>query len=418
MGKLWSLKQVLRHWNKEVFGNIDTKIVAGKDSLAAIQKDIYEMGDSESLMNSELEATVELNQCLAQQHAFFAQKNRNSWLRDGNRNTAFFHRIHRIRKARAGINTLNVDGVVTTDLKVISEHIVRFYSDLFRASNREPPDFALVHELISPVFNPAKTKAYFSKHVPLHIRRYAHTTLGISVGELPFTYLGVPLFRGVPKAVHLRGIADRILGKFATWKGTALSMVGRICLLNSVIASSLVHSMMVYKWPRSLLNNIDRAMRCFVWTGKIEAQGFCTVSWGKACASKNEGGLGIRSIITSNETFLQKLAWSVLTSQESAMTFVRSRFWKGLLARACITSSVGGGFGLTSLISRVRLIGFWVHLDEFFVTKHLDIVEQMMNYSCEADSDTLVWPRSVHGMLTARVAHASLQQRFPSVSWG
>ncbi|KAL8525168.1 hypothetical protein ACS0TY_014697 [Phlomoides rotata] len=42
----------------------------------------------------------------------------------------------------------------------------------------------------------------------------------------------------------------------------------------------------------------------------------------------------------------------------------------------------------------------------------------MMNYSCEADSDTLVWPRSMHGILTARVAYAGIQQRFPSVSWG
>ncbi|KAL8512953.1 hypothetical protein ACS0TY_019205 [Phlomoides rotata] len=50
--------------------------------------------------------------------------------------------------------------------------------------------------------------------------------------------------------------------------------------------------------------------------------------------------------------------------------------------------------------------------------KHLDIVEQTMNYSFEANSDTLVWPRSVHGTLIARVAYASLQQRFPLVSWG
>ncbi|KAL8549246.1 hypothetical protein ACS0TY_008192 [Phlomoides rotata] len=71
---------------------------------------------------------------------------------------------------------------------------------------------------------------------------------------------------------------------------------------------------------------------------------------------------------------------------------------------------------LTHPVSDYYIDGLW-HLDEFFVMKHLDIVEQMMNYSCEADSDTLVWPRSVHGTLMARVAYASLQQRFPSVSW-
>ncbi|KAL8502815.1 hypothetical protein ACS0TY_021804 [Phlomoides rotata] len=63
--------------------------------------------------------------------------------------------------------------------------------------------------------------------------------------------------------------------------------------------------------------------------------------------------------------------------------------------------------------------GAW-HLDEFFVMKHLEIeiIEDMMNYSCDADSDFLVWPHSVHGSLSTKVAYAGLQQRYPIVSWG
>ncbi|KAL8480977.1 hypothetical protein ACS0TY_027492 [Phlomoides rotata] len=51
--------------------------------------------------------------------------------------------------------------------------------------------------------------------------------------------------------------------------------------------------------------------------------------------------------------------------------------------------------------------GVW-HLDEFFVMKHLEIVEDMMHYSCDADSDFLVWPHSVHGSLSTKVAYAGL----------
>ncbi|KAL8479156.1 hypothetical protein ACS0TY_026131 [Phlomoides rotata] len=282
-------------------------------------------------------------------------------------------------------------------------------------------------------FNPAKTKAYFGRHVPAHNWRYARTTLGIGIGDLPFTYLGVPLFRGAPKAMHLRGIADHIIAKFATWKGSTLSMAGRICLVNSVIASSLVHSMMIYKWSRSLLNKIDRAMRCFIWMRKIERQGFSTVSWGKACSSKDEGGLGIRFITLSNDAFLQKLAWSVLTRGRRLRPHVISilgearwilgqtsaaRFWLNNWMCYIIGIPHFARRFLAFPVSDYFFDDFW-HFDEFFVMKHMDIVEDMIHYSCEVDSDTLIWPRSVHVVtLTSKVAYAGLQQRFPSVSWG
>lgn len=40
-----------------------------------------------------------------------------------------------------------------------------------------------------------------------------------------------------------------------------LSLAGRVCLVNSVIVSSLTHSMMIYRWPRSHLKSMDNAMR-------------------------------------------------------------------------------------------------------------------------------------------------------------
>ena len=65
--------------------------------------------------------------------------------------------------------------------------------------------------------------------------------LSMRRGDLPFKYLGVPLFKGAPRRRHLRTIADRIIAKFSKWKGETLSMAGRLTLINSVIASSLKH---------------------------------------------------------------------------------------------------------------------------------------------------------------------------------
>ncbi|XP_019451698.1 PREDICTED: uncharacterized protein LOC109353792 [Lupinus angustifolius] len=93
--------------------------------------------------------------------------------------------------------------------------------------------------------------------------------LGFSVGSLPVQYLGIPLFKGRPKKIHLQPIADRILAKLATWKGSTLSMTGRVELVRSIIQSMLVYSFKIYKWPGNLLKLVDKGMRNFIWYGDI-----------------------------------------------------------------------------------------------------------------------------------------------------
>ncbi|KAL8503819.1 hypothetical protein ACS0TY_022514 [Phlomoides rotata] len=58
------------------------------------------------------------------------------------------------------------------------------------------------------------------------------------------------------------------------------------------------------------------------------------------------------------------------------------------------------------------------HLDEFFVMKHMDIIQDILKYSCEADEDTLVWPHELHGHISSRGAFRSLRPHFPEVNWG
>ncbi|KAL8456445.1 hypothetical protein ACS0TY_034597 [Phlomoides rotata] len=329
MQKLKRLKGALRIWNRQVFGLINKKIADANQAILAVQAQIYTTRDSDQLLESEIEATIQLNRFLKQEQLFFAQKNRVSWLKDGDRNSAFFQRLHRIKKARPGINSLYIDGTLSTDQGAICENIVAYYSSLFRGLSTDL-NMERVHEVIEPlVFNPEKSKDYFGKHVSVQNKNYFRDTLHIGSSSLPFTYLGVSLFQGAPKATHLRSTADRIIAKFTGWKGSALSMAGRVCLANLVIVSSLVHSMMVYKWPRSLLQKIDMAMRNFIWTGSTGRKSICPVSWTNVCASREEGGLGIRSIRTAIEAFLQRLAWNIINSKEASMLFVRARFFKG-----------------------------------------------------------------------------------------
>jgi hypothetical protein len=54
--------------------------------------------------------------------------------------------------------------------------------------------------------------------------------IGFKVGSLSFNYLGVPIFKGKPKARYFYLIADKIKAKLGAWKAFILSIAGRVQL--------------------------------------------------------------------------------------------------------------------------------------------------------------------------------------------
>ena len=81
--------------------------------------------------------------------------------------------------------------------------------------------------------------------------------LGFTVGTVPFLYLGCPIFQGKPKVVHFQMITNRIKTKLSTWKGSLLSIMGRVQLVKSIIHEMLVYSFHIYMWSRRLLRLLD-----------------------------------------------------------------------------------------------------------------------------------------------------------------
>jgi hypothetical protein len=153
--------------------------------------------------------------------------------------------------------------------------------------------------------------------------------LGFTIGTLPFVYLGVPIFKGKPKSIYLQPIADKIKSKLAAWKASLLSIAGRVQLVKSVIQSMLIYSITIYSWPISLLKDLERWMKNFIWSGDLNQRKLVTVGWKKVCKPAAEGGLGIRSIITLNEASNLKLCWDLVNSQDHWALLLKSRVIRG-----------------------------------------------------------------------------------------
>ena len=170
--------------------------------------------------------------------------------------------------------------------------------------------------------NPQKSFIYagsINHHRLLNIA----TSTGFNIGSLPFTYLGVPIFRGKPKTIHLQPYVDKVKTKLSSWKASLLSIAGRVQLVKSVAQSILLHCVSIYSWPVKLIKDVERWMRNFIWSGDVNQRKLVTVPWKKVCSPLNEGGLGIRSLSSINEGANLKLCWELCNSNHHWAQFLR-----------------------------------------------------------------------------------------------
>ena len=146
---------------------------------------------------------------------------------------------------------------------------------------------------------------------------------GFRRGVLPFTYLGVSLFLGALKHKWLQGVVDEVLSNFDKWKGSTLSMAGRMALINSVVLGSLLHTFMVYKWPLQLIKHIKKSIKNFLWTGDVNSKKTVMVNWSQCCVPIDEGGLSLKKLHWLNQALLSKLAWRVTSEDSFVFSFLR-----------------------------------------------------------------------------------------------
>ncbi|XP_057790991.1 uncharacterized protein LOC131008108 [Salvia miltiorrhiza] len=323
--------------------------------------------------------------------------------------------------------------------------------------------FEFYGSLSGQICSMEKSHVYFGDKTPNRLKRHIINILKFRKGSLPFNYLGVPIFSGRVKASFLRAIHDRIILKFARWKGMQLSMAGRICLVKSVIQSSITHSMMVYRWPRSLIKELDLKCRNFIWTGDVSKRPSCPVRWARVCAIKEEGGLGIRSFDIMNKSYLMKMAWNIIGGHSFSHQIMRSRYLTPLCRPTKVAASsiwLGLRLEITKLVDDTDCyvgegtsINFWIddwlgyslvkrcgvpdfllqtltcsvadyfyegiwHFTQNFINVFPEIVCDILLLLVGEGSDDRFWKSSVHGTVSATAAFSKRCHGFPYVKWG
>ncbi|MCH84849.1 RNA-directed DNA polymerase (Reverse transcriptase), partial [Trifolium medium] len=145
--KLKMLKDKLKIWNKDTFGNVHNMVKQAEIKLKVVQDRIDSDGHSELLLNLEKSAQLDLNNALNIEEMFWYEKSRINWHIDGDRNTKYFHRMAKIKSSTKMINAIRDGDTVLTEPSEVAIHIVNHFQNLF-SSNIVLQGSNLVEEVI------------------------------------------------------------------------------------------------------------------------------------------------------------------------------------------------------------------------------------------------------------------------------
>lgn len=130
---LKNMKQFLKAWNRNVFGDINLKVQAVGKNIQLCQ-DLLDAGPSDSLFQ-DLSDAKSVHNWLQTKESHRRQKSRIRWLNEGDSNAAFFHAYTKSRGAVNRIDKILFEGNWVVDPKEIQNLAVDHLSSMAQ-SNR------------------------------------------------------------------------------------------------------------------------------------------------------------------------------------------------------------------------------------------------------------------------------------------
>ena len=160
-------------------------------------------------------------------------------------------------------------------------------------------------------------------------RSWISSHLGLSQGELPIRYLGLPLISKCLSAGACLTLIQAIKQRLQSWKARLLSFAGRIELIKSVLSAMHLYWLSVFNLPASVHKEIYKLLLGFLWYG-LGPKKNVFISWKNVCRPKAEGGLSIRRTTDCNKASLLRLLWEIETNKEALwVKWMRHKYIQG-----------------------------------------------------------------------------------------
>ncbi|CAI0417866.1 unnamed protein product [Linum tenue] len=132
--RLQNLKGLIKVWNKEVFGNINTRI----EMVLSKINELDLAGQARPLSGGEINdingLKIDLSRLLSLQEILWRQKVKEQWLKLGDDNSRYFHVVANNKRRFNMIECINIQGVRFEGRADVAKGVVDFYTSFFRES--------------------------------------------------------------------------------------------------------------------------------------------------------------------------------------------------------------------------------------------------------------------------------------------
>uniref|UniRef100_A0A2N9F7C8 Reverse transcriptase domain-containing protein n=1 Tax=Fagus sylvatica TaxID=28930 RepID=A0A2N9F7C8_FAGSY len=148
--KLKALKGDLKEWNRLEFGDVGIKRQQLECELQAYdeKESLSSLSPEEHILREVCKA--ELERVAQLEEVSWRQKSRSLWLKEGDNNTKFFHKMANSHRRYNYMDKVEVDGVVFEEESEIREKVVHFYESLYQeAETWRPTVDGLEFEMIT-----------------------------------------------------------------------------------------------------------------------------------------------------------------------------------------------------------------------------------------------------------------------------
>lgn len=136
-------------------------------------------------------------------------------------------------------------------------------------------------------------------------------------GELPFRYLGVPLNSRKLSLPNCQLLIQQVKSRLSSWSVKTLSFSGRLLLIKTVITGITTFWYSAYILPKACINKINSLCNHFLWKGSLEGHHTTRVAWDTVTLTTEQGGLGIKDLLTWNKACCLLLIWMIFFGEDS-----------------------------------------------------------------------------------------------------
>lgn len=122
--KLKALKQDLKTWNREVLGNVFSNKEAALSQIGYWDAKESDLGLSPEEAEARRRAVEDFSKWASMEEISWRQKSQQLWLKEGDKNYRFFHKMANAQRRRNYLAAIKVNGRRLTREEVVKEEVV------------------------------------------------------------------------------------------------------------------------------------------------------------------------------------------------------------------------------------------------------------------------------------------------------